>query len=290
MLVVRVEVRRESLARKLCLERPGQLSLREPSDEGVDGILSGGVLRKPQIQVLLVQVREGELVLVEPVQQEDGGSDVTTVGFRGAGSVAPALRSAACVLDDVPFREGADDPGLVWGQGFEGGFRPELEPGEDLVAFGEGSGQYEVVPDVACDRALRQPVEEPVTDLGVLRAEFVEESGRDAEAVTSDKWGRQPVDIIARIPGDQSMPLLESIFLKQLAAAETANDYGDCAYVAEARPAADQGGAVPAGAGRSVRDLARDDRSSLPAQSTPGAPPAASAACPYPRQPCVSMA
>src|SRR5690606_8868229 len=179
-LVVRLEVRRESLAGELCIERSGQLSLREPSDEGVDGLPSGGVLREPQIQVLLVQVREGELVLVEPVQQEDCGSDVATVGLRGAGSVASALRSAACVLDDVPFREGADDPGLVWGQGFEGGSRPELEPGEGLVAFGEGSGHDEVVPDVAGDRALRQPVEEPMTDLGVLRGEFVEESGRGA--------------------------------------------------------------------------------------------------------------
>lgn len=86
-----------------------------------------------------MQVREGELVLVEPVQQEDGGSDGATVGGRGAGGVAPALRSAACVLDDVPFREGSDYPGLVWGQGFEGGSRPELEPGEGLVAGGSFS-------------------------------------------------------------------------------------------------------------------------------------------------------
>ncbi|MEU2867235.1 transposase [Streptomyces mirabilis] len=143
---------------ELCIERPGQLSLREPSGEGVDGISSGGVLRKPQIQVFLAQVRECELVLVEPVQQ--GGSDVAAVGCGGAGGVAPAFRSAACVLDDVPFREGADDPGLVRGQGFEGGSRPELESGEGLVAFGAGSGRDEVVPDVACDGALRQPVEE----------------------------------------------------------------------------------------------------------------------------------
>lgn len=80
VLVVRLEVRRESLAGELCIERSGQFSLREPSDEGVDGLPSGGVLREPQIQILLVQVREGELVLVEPVQQADCGSDVATVG------------------------------------------------------------------------------------------------------------------------------------------------------------------------------------------------------------------
>ncbi|MEV8598768.1 hypothetical protein AB0465_02525 [Streptomyces griseoviridis] len=153
VLVVRLEVRSESLAGELCIERSGQFSLREPSDEGVDGLPSGGVLREPQIQVLLVQVQEDELVLVEPVQQEDCSSDVVTVGLRGAKSVTSALRSAACVLDDVPFREGADDPGLVWGQGFEGGSRPELEPGKGLVAFGEGSGHDEVVPDVAGDRS-----------------------------------------------------------------------------------------------------------------------------------------
>ncbi|MFF8592845.1 hypothetical protein ACF061_15635 [Streptomyces sp. NPDC015220] len=51
-------------------------------------------------------------------------------------------------------------------------------------------------------------------------------------AVMSDKWGRQPIEIIAQIPCDQCMPLLEPIFLKYLAAAETGNDYADLAYLA----------------------------------------------------------
>ncbi|MET9686789.1 hypothetical protein [Streptomyces coeruleorubidus] len=51
-------------------------------------------------------------------------------------------------------------------------------------------------------------------------------------AVTPDKWGRQPGDVIAQIPSGKCMPLLEPVFLEHLAAAESGNDYAGLACLA----------------------------------------------------------
>jgi hypothetical protein len=82
---------------------------------------------QPQVERALRQVRQGEVVGVQPGHELDGRSDLCSVrGCRGL-EIAASGGSAPGIAHDGPLGEGADDPQVVGGEGFEGLAEPDLQ-------------------------------------------------------------------------------------------------------------------------------------------------------------------
>lgn len=152
-----------------------QMTCGGPADEGDGEAAHTGPVRRPGIEVALLERCQGELAGVESGEESDGCADVAAVALVGAEGVAASCRASAGVADHVPFGERSDLRDVVGGEGGDGSCEPVGEESEVLVALGQDARGHEQAAHVRGRGSRAERVQRLVTQLLRLPGEVGEE-------------------------------------------------------------------------------------------------------------------
>jgi hypothetical protein len=103
-------------------------------------VVGAGPVGEPAVDVALGAGGQGGAVVAEPVDQGDGGADLSACAACLAVREIAPFGAGAELVEGVPASEGADNPAFVRVVDVDGDLGdPPFEPSDALVAWGQNS-------------------------------------------------------------------------------------------------------------------------------------------------------